>query len=59
MRRPCERGGMRPLRLVTLHSGRLRNPARAALGAFCEELAALDRQCGFKKRGPGLMVGPT
>ena len=39
--------------------GRLRNSARAPLGAFCEEFAALARECGFKKGGPGLMVGPT
>jgi hypothetical protein len=34
--------------------GRPRDPARAALGPLCEELAAFGRrQCRFKKRGTG------
>ena len=44
--------------------GRLRGSARAPLRALCEELAELAQirgqgECGFKKRGPGLMAGPT
>jgi hypothetical protein len=47
-----------------LAPGRPRDPARAAPRPLCEELAGLARvrgqgECGFKKRGPGLMAGPT